>query len=839
MSRHLASPQASSLEDYMPTFSFPWFQKQVTDTDISATVPLVTDLSSIQYPEDNYKNFSRQGYARNEIVYACIRELSQGVGSARYYVGKSDPDGGIITDETSPVAQLLERPNDNQDWHMFLADLVTFLQVSGNVYVLKERARNNQVTSMWLLRPDRVAIQPSERGVHKYTYEIDGDEYELDPNDIGHMSLPNPSGDVYGLSPLHILAKTVNLDMSMTDFAKAYFMNAGVPSGLLKVKRRLNNQAEATRIRARWRSSFGGARNAHSVAILDDDAEYQAMADAPEKMALRELHDLTESRICAVFGVPPILISANVGLQRSTFSNYREARFSFHSETLEPLINDIVRFLNHCFSYEFNDGAKIMADFTDMRSFLDDKDTVTTRATALFQAGIITLNEARSLVGQDGVDDGDIRRVPMNIIESESIEKDQLALSGSATKSLEEKASRIAPGAVTLRRNLLEQREDLADKMYSRMQTYLKRIKNRADGVLGRYLARTSEEQKNFPFNWQSLIPDEEQGELANALRRSYVEIVKNTFSEVNDSNVAGVLQFSEKIPEVQRILTQSNTRANLIHSTTQKRIQDVLTIASERGYSIEQVANGVPADKFKGVREALGETQIRARLIARTEVMRTQNLSSLAHFKTQGFEYMRADDVDGDPNDNFVPAGDPYGRTCAERNGQIYHVDDAVNIDDHPNGTLNWSPMPRNYQPDTVLSGYKANPYIVNRIAKVDAPEFLRSNARKGLAYYEDGRGGSGLTRKTIREASEIAGGFVSEDKVIRMNAWFKRHLGDLNSPRNSDRNNEDFPGPGAVAWYLWGGSPTNPEQAMNWAERTAERIRENEYSNSQGVLQ
>ena len=70
-------------------------------------------------------------------------------------------------------------------------------------------------------------------------------------------------------------------------------------------------------------------------------------------------------------------------------------------------------------------------------------------------------------------------------------------------------------------------------------------------------------------------------------------------------------------------------------------------------------------------------------------------------------------------------------------------------------------------------------------------------------------------------------------------MNAWFKRHLGDLNTPRNSDRNNEDFPGAGAVAWYLWGGSPTNPEQAMNWAERTAERIRENEYSNSQGVLQ
>ncbi|HAT65560.1 MAG TPA: hypothetical protein DCS66_13340 [Flavobacteriaceae bacterium] len=133
-----------------------WFQKQVTDTDIAATVPLVTDLASIQYPVDNYSNFSKQGYARNEIVYSCIRELAQGVGSASYYVGFTDADGGIVRDVTSPVALLLERPNANQDWHMFLADLVTFLQVSGNVYVLKERAKNNQVTSMWLLRPDRV-----------------------------------------------------------------------------------------------------------------------------------------------------------------------------------------------------------------------------------------------------------------------------------------------------------------------------------------------------------------------------------------------------------------------------------------------------------------------------------------------------------------------------------------------------------------------------------------------------------------------------------------------------------------------------------------------------------
>ena len=64
----------------------------------------------------------------------------------------------------------------------------------------------------------------------------------------------------------------------------------------------------------------------------------------------------------------------------------------------------------------------------------------------------------------------------------------------------------------------------------------------------------------------------------------------------------------------------------------------------------------------------------------------------------------MRADDVDGDEGDTYIDPGDPYGRTCIERNGEVYHVNDAQNINDHPNGTLNWSPMPRTYQPEGVV---------------------------------------------------------------------------------------------------------------------------------------
>ena len=165
-----------------------------------------------------------------------------------------------------------------------------------------------------------------------------------------------------------------------------------------------------------------------------------------------------------------------------------------------------------------------------------------------------------------------------------------------------------------------------------------------------------------------------------------------------NEGGGAGTLDWADKRPAVQRVLAQAPMRAEMIHRTTSKAIGRAIGIGLERGYSIEQLARGVPDEKFPGIRSIVGEAENRARLIARTEVMRTQNQTTTGFYKEQGFAYVQADDVDGDPDDNYIDPGDPYGRTCAERHGQVYTLEDAQNIDDHPNGTLNWIPMPRGY---------------------------------------------------------------------------------------------------------------------------------------------
>jgi len=684
-----------------------WFTKQTNE--LSTTVPLNMGVGTASYPDANYGNFASEGYGKSEIVHACIRELAISAATPKYHITAPSTDGGTVAVENGVLYDLVASPNPHSDWYSFIERLITFLMVAGNAYAIKERGRNDQVSAIYLLRPDRVAIVPGDYGARGYVYTVSGVEYSIDVRDMCHLALPNPSGDIYGLSPLQVLSRTVNLDLNMTDFAKVYFQNAGVPSGLLKVKRRLTSQEEASTIRARWRSQFGGGGNFHRVAILDDDAEYQAMSNSPKDMALEGLHNLTESRICAVFGVPPILVGANVGLQRSTFSNYREARLAFHSETLEPLVARILRYFNKNLFSEYGGNETLAVDWSAMRAVLDDAAAASARITALFAGGLVTLNEAREELGFEAVSDGGVRRIPSSVFEvaegqSATVAVDAAPVEAMLSEPVEIKAPRIAPRGRMLQRRILEEREEETDALAQKLRPHFRGIRNRVDGILGRYMERYTGETKAFPFDVEDMLPPIETGQLSDILRAAQVRASKRTFHAISDVGVAGELDWSEKLPVIQRILDTAPARAQMIHRTTSKAIGRGVAVALERGYSIEQLARGVPDDNFPGLRSILTETDNRARLIARTETMRTQNQTSVGYYQTQGYMYVQADDVDGDPNDTYIDPGDPYGRTCAERNGQIYRLEDAVNIDDHPNGTLNWMPMPRGYEPEETL---------------------------------------------------------------------------------------------------------------------------------------
>ena len=80
-------------------------------------------------PRD-YAALTREGFARNAIVYRAVRLVAEAVGSLSFVLY----EGG--REHTShPLLDLLARPNPRQDGASFLDTVATHLLLSGNGYV--------------------------------------------------------------------------------------------------------------------------------------------------------------------------------------------------------------------------------------------------------------------------------------------------------------------------------------------------------------------------------------------------------------------------------------------------------------------------------------------------------------------------------------------------------------------------------------------------------------------------------------------------------------------------------------------------------------------------------
>jgi len=637
---------------------------------VVSSVLNATTQTGTAFPDASYSNFAREGYAGNELVFACIREIATSSSEAflRYY----DRDGEVL--ETSPVSNLIDRPAPGLTQYEFLENLITHLHIAGNAYVLKERARVG-IVSLLLLRPDRSEALPG-RG---YQYYINGARYIIPAEDIGHLKFPNPNNDYYGLSPLQVLAKQVNLDSDATKFTKAFFTNAGVPSGILKLRRKLSSQDEASKLRAAWRGHFQGTRNWHRIAILDEDASYETMGSGIGDMEIPSLRALSETRICSALGVPAILVGANVGLQRSTYSNYGEARESFWEETLLPMYRRVEQFISELLLPEFpSEQGRIAFDFSEVRALQEDegalvgRQLVRAQITKEFINAGFTPAAALSAAGiSDELEHTGFLPTTLAVrgLQAVEIKGEQKALTQAA-------ANRILDP-------LAESYEEETETMERVLEKFFREQLNRADGVMGRYLSLDDNESKDdekiqMPFNEITLIPYLLDDELKRRMSPVLVNAFRKSWNVINGAGVFREMPFDAELPIFQNVIRGAGTKIN---DVSRFALREQIQLGTNRGYSLDQIVRGVPKDQYRGLRKVVRETyKNRAKTIARTEVATAQNTATAARYKAAGVAHVIIQDGDDD-------------ELCAPFSGTTQTIDWALeNPIAHPNCTRAYS---------------------------------------------------------------------------------------------------------------------------------------------------
>lgn len=375
-----------------------------------------------QQPDRDVNNLLDQ-YERNEIVYAAINRKAMASIDVRCIVEtRSGPKAEWQEETGHPFRRLMMQPNPMMDESDFLAAYIVSMEVAGIFYAEKV-FEGGLPSQLWPLDPSKISPIPRAGGLVDYQFR-DGTYREIIPAERMLVKRRfNPRKKYQGLSPLAVALGSIDADTAQTDFIRDFFNNAGVPSGILKVGGRINQQT-ADELRAKWRMRLGRIMHRqHDITVLDESAEYQKVGSGLNEIASQDIRSFTESRVAMAFDVPPLIIYAYVGLLRATYDNLKGAWQGFWTASLKPMYRNTANFLTWRLLTDFEDVNKIYAETIRLRFDLSEVEWLQEsanekKAQALqhFQGGGLTRNEYRTQLGEQSDPAGDFYILPFNMI---------------------------------------------------------------------------------------------------------------------------------------------------------------------------------------------------------------------------------------------------------------------------------------------------------------------------------------------------------------------------------------------------------------------------------------
>lgn len=354
---------------------------------------------------------------RNELAFACIAIKASTAQDPRLIVERATTKAGKTTyreEAGHPMRAVLMRPNAS----MTEADLMKAALVSWDVsnprrFFCQKELTGGLLTGLIPLNPAcmrPIAGRTAPYATIGYEWSDGAERREFGLDELLIRSAPA----WYDPPPLVAALGSVESDTAQTDYVRAFFENGGVPAGYLKYNMPLDQKTRDD-IREQWRSRYGNALGRqHDVGVLDVNADYHEIGASLDKISSQTLRSVAESRICMVFGVPPLIVYAYVGLLRATYSNLKEAWSGFWGATMSPAFKEWRNFWTHSLLAEYEEERDILAervrlryDMSQVAALQEDVDAAQKRARENWTAGGLSLNEFRSAIGYGPRPDGD------------------------------------------------------------------------------------------------------------------------------------------------------------------------------------------------------------------------------------------------------------------------------------------------------------------------------------------------------------------------------------------------------------------------------------------------
>ncbi len=665
-------------------------------------------------------------------VYACATYLADAVAESPLRVYRI-VDGKLEEDPKHRCRALIAEPNPMMSEAEFVTLMVMTMAFSGYAVIEKVRSAANVPVELWPLRPDWLWTERRADNDRAYVYRVPGQvPRPIERDDI--LIVPyrhDHRQTTYGVSPLHIVAREVGIDVSLTDLLKVFLDAGGIPPYVLELPDNAMDKAEIDALQLAWQQKYGGSQAYGKLPVMHGGMKVTKIGDGINDMAWPDLRGLTELKIAQAFLVPAELIQARDTLKSGSLTTTEDkgamARLQNHGAA--PLRTRIDGAFTRGLLSDFTGGDPsytIEFDISAILSLQEDEDARHLRVREDWNAGLMTLNEARIETDRPDLGaNGEVFKVGANVM---FVSPSDLAGYVPIPASITESAPRsLTPGKMVQSRRYRDtkalserdlelrassvrvsqrDRQRLTEIGARKLKAFFRAQGDRVIGgialdaesvthrdkvalsdqdlvrrVYRSILAPDATKDAVRPLDW-----DDEEARLRSIIEPLYDQAGKRAFATIADSLNASIT-WDVLNPNIGEVMHLLGLRIVDISETTRTAVVDVVETGLREGLGVDAIAANL-SGLFDGYANAGPGKVSRAETIARSETAYAYSTASVEGYRQSGV-VSEIELLDNDSHTESYGASD--GLTCSERNGLVVSFADVQrHIDaEHPNGSL------------------------------------------------------------------------------------------------------------------------------------------------------
>lgn len=351
----------------------------------------------------------------NSVVWRCVTLRAQDIARCRPRLMTRDKAGNAVEVTEHPIAALLRRPNRVQTWFEFMEQLTAFRLLRGNAYAVIIRDGRGTPKELIAVNPDAVMMLEATDGSLFYNVNRLG-LFQIAmlqnlPQSIPAEDMLHFRGVTFnmlvGVSPISQARDEIALGMSQTQQASRWLGNGARPSGLLKTKGKLTQDA-AARLKASWTAFISGTQNVGTTAVLEDGMDWQQVQFNSVDMEFTRSRDQQMHEIARFFGVPAWKLG---GPDAVRSLDIPRAQQEYVNEVVAPDLDRMEQRLNETFDLT-RDGLYV--DFDEASLLRADTATQVSALRLAVLTSLMTPNEARKEMGLPSLPEGDKLLAPNN-----------------------------------------------------------------------------------------------------------------------------------------------------------------------------------------------------------------------------------------------------------------------------------------------------------------------------------------------------------------------------------------------------------------------------------------